>query len=720
MVLTIGMHRNGNKTASIALYDMSFTDVGDYGRLARDLYIGSYDPKRPCAFSTVAEGYGPSSEEPLVLFVFGRQTSSRDDVWGEVANNIDLKVNSLSVTVLPRSIEDVLCFVSRKWSCRNSNLEVKSVVTRLKSSQKITDGPTASANETLRFKFVAVYPRLILLADETDPYSRALVLRGLAVGNMSIIRDTSSSLYKYGQVDMRGSTSLSGHIKELETYVHNNIDSLIGPDRSLSDDDSIGVALVEPVTVTVEVRIESRSRFPTSRYVSIDIEPVAILLSFGDLSLINAISRKSFRKQKEMSKKNDLESQTRLHSPSVSSQVCSPQFSNSSDYSQCEEMQLVFDVAIVTKRLGLHLRKSGSSIIVESSQCNDKVESGDILLAVNGQSVERMPLASVVNLFDNIPRPLTITLSRQVRHQSSATNDISTKTSDSYAIDAHSFHVSSSDEVGKDVELDTSVPGMITTRFDVNICGIPTGLELKSGLGGTAVVNNVDYELFARCAPSISAINTATVSSMLACRQWPLPGALLLAIDGKEMNFEEISNVLDANEKSVEEDSSFTFSFVEADSIGNISNFEGRMSFVLTVIDDTNGRDMPVLRAGLHDTSFTANHGLATATKSIVARRPAILSVCESSVFEEDEAAVLTLESKVLSFNLDFNNAIVNEWEPLIEPHCLAATIERQSGNPRSPGQCSFVIRDQIDCSEHGPLEFVCVNVSPLLTFLFV
>jgi len=512
MVLTIGMHRNGNKTASIALYDMSFTDVGDYGRLARDLYIGSYDPKRPCAFSTVAEGYGPSSEEPLVLFVFGRQTSSRDDVWGEVANNIDLKVNSLSVTVLPRSIEDVLCFVSRKWSCRNSNLEVKSVVTRFKSSQKITDGPTASANETLRFKFVAVYPRLILLADETDPYSRALVLRGLAVGNMSIIRDTSSSLYKYGQVDMRGSTSLSGHIKELETYVHNNIDSLIGPDRSLSDDDSIGVALVEPVTVTVEVRIESRSRFPTSRYVSIDIEPVAILLSFGDLSLINAISRKSFRKQKEMSKKNDLESQTRLHSPSLSSQVCSPQFSNSSDYSQCEEMQLVFDVAIVTKRLGLHLRKSGSSIIVESSQCNDKVESGDILLAVNGQSVERMPLASVVNLFDNIPRPLTITLSRQVRHQSSATNDSSTKISDSFAIDAHSFHVSSSDEVGTDVEVDTSVPGVNMTRFDVKICGIPTGLELKSGLGGTAVVNNVDYERFASCAPSTSTINTADAS----------------------------------------------------------------------------------------------------------------------------------------------------------------------------------------------------------------
>jgi hypothetical protein len=185
------------------------------------------------------------------------------------------------------------------------------------------------------------------------------------------------------------------------------------------------------------------------------------------------------------------------------------------------------------------------------------------------------------------------------------------------------------------------------------------------------------------------------------------------------MNFEEISNVLDANEKPVAHASSFTFSFVEADSIGSISNFEGRMSFVLTVIDDTNGRDMPVLRAGLHDTSFIANHGLAIATKSIVARRPAILSLYDSSVLEEAEAAVLTLESKVSSFNLDINNAIVNEWEPLIEPHCLAATIERQSGNSSSPGQCSFVMRDQIDRSEHGPLEFVCVNVSPLVLFLF-
>lgn len=719
MIVTIAIQRSGNKTASIALYDVSFTDVGDYGRLAREIYMGSNDPMRPCAFSLVAEGYGQLLDEPLVLFIFGSQN---DTVGKEIVRNVDLKVNSLSVTVLPRSIEDVLCFMSKKWSCRNSNLEMKRAVPS-KSSKKVND-VNAPSKDTLRFKFVAVYPRLILLADETDPYSRALVLRGLAVGNMSLTRDASTIMHTFGQVDLRSTTSLSGHVKELETYVHNNVDKLIGPNRVESDDTSVGVALVEPVTVTLEVRIESRSRFPTTRFVSIDIDPVAILLSFGDLNLIDAIRRRSFRKQKEKSKTKalDVGTQNHVQSPAASDQVCSPQFSNSSDYSQCEEMQMVFDVAILTKKLGIHLRKSGSSIMVESSQYNDRIEEGDILLSVNGHSVERMPLSSVVEMFDTLSRPLTITLSRKnltsegdLRHQSSGIDDSSATMKNSLSLDEHTLHVSSSNS--KDAEIGSSSPGVITpSRFDVRIHGMPFGLELTPGLGDTAVVNSIDYELFARCTQSsTSGSNTASVANMIASRQWPLPGAMLLAVDGILRSFEEISCLFKPHENSTSQDRTWTLSFVEADSVTTISNLEGKMSLVLTLIDDTVGRDMPVLRAGINDTSFIASRGLAIPTKSIVAHRPAILSLHPREASEEAESAVLTLELKVSSLNLDFNNAIVNQWEPLIEPHCLAATIEHQRGNLHAPGQISVVIRDQIDHAEHGPLDFICVNVSSRL-----
>ena len=182
MDVAVVKQSNGDKTTSIALYDMSFTDVGDYGRLARDIYLSSNDSKRPpCAFSIVAEGYGESSEDPLVSLVIGTRTSYPNDAGDEdvsqgrkkVVKNIELKVNSLSITVLPRSIDDVICFLSKKWNCPNSNLDIKSVPLSPNSTKKYAE-VTASTTDTLRLKFVAIYPRLILLADESNPFSRAL------------------------------------------------------------------------------------------------------------------------------------------------------------------------------------------------------------------------------------------------------------------------------------------------------------------------------------------------------------------------------------------------------------------------------------------------------------------------------------------------------------------------------------------------------------------
>ena len=296
--------RYNEKTVSIAIYDMSFQDIGDYGRLARDLYLGSTAGRPPCAFSVVAEAYGASKEDdPLVSLVIRTQITNTDNVGAsegrkKVVKNVDLKVNSLSLTVLPRSIDDVICFLSKRWSCPNSDLEIPGILPS-PISTKVPTEKTASSTDGLRFKFVAIYPRLVLLADESDPFTRALVLRGLAVGNLSIDNEDASSVSRYGHVDMKSTTTLSGHVKELESYVHNNIDLLIGPNRKYRPDNTVGVALIEPVTVTLEARFESRTRFPTSRVVSIEIEPVATLLSFGDLYLIDTVLRKAARKRRK-------------------------------------------------------------------------------------------------------------------------------------------------------------------------------------------------------------------------------------------------------------------------------------------------------------------------------------------------------------------------------------------------------------------------------------
>ena len=247
-------------------------------------------------------------------------------------------------------------------------------------------------------------------------------------------------------------------------------------------------------------------------------------------------------------------------------------------------------------------------------------------------------------------------------------------------------------------------------------CGKPTGLELVAGLGGAAVINNVDYKLLARCAKLSTdedAIDPTNISAMMTSKLVPLPGAILLAVDGKEVTFEEVSRQISSNELSMmANEKPYTLSFVEADSasLGTVSNFEGKLSFMLTVIDDTNGRDMPVLRAALKEISFIANHGLSVTTKKINVRRPLILTLDQSK--GNDSSAVFTMESEINSFNLDFNNAIINQWEPIIEPHCLQAKIERQPGNGSQLGQCSIVLCDQISQTSYTPIDFICINVS--------
>ena len=87
---------NKDITTSISLHGISFTDIGNYGRLARDIYVDNNNQNRPpCAFAVIAEGYGQSTEEPLVSITFTRK---------EGAKNVEFKVNSLSITVLPRYV----------------------------------------------------------------------------------------------------------------------------------------------------------------------------------------------------------------------------------------------------------------------------------------------------------------------------------------------------------------------------------------------------------------------------------------------------------------------------------------------------------------------------------------------------------------------------------------------------------------------------------------
>jgi len=91
----------------------------------------------------------------------------------------------------------------------------KSVVDN-KSESKVTSGDQRTPrNDKLKIKFVAIHPRLILLADETNCFSRAVVLRGIAIGHLTKCSEDKKGAYP----DELSTLSLTGHVKCLETHV---------------------------------------------------------------------------------------------------------------------------------------------------------------------------------------------------------------------------------------------------------------------------------------------------------------------------------------------------------------------------------------------------------------------------------------------------------------------------------------------------------------------
>lgn len=718
---------NGSTSASFSLSDTSFTDLGDYGRLARDIYLQGNEQKRPpCAFSVVAEGYGESSQDPLLLL----------DIETEgITKKIDLKVNALSITVLPRSIEDVISFGSGKWLCPGLFEANKSATTFVSSNEQ---SETKKSVGSVRFMFVASYPRLLLLADETDPFSRALVLRGLAVGNINRKHEEISNTPE-NYVDIQTTTTLTAFFKDLDTRIHQNVDELIGPSRKISSSkaSSLGVPLIEPVTISMEVKNISRNRFPTTRFLSIEIDPVATLFSFGDVGLIEAVVKKWSQKQKvkaKSSKEKDIMNRRKSAPPFRSvTQTPSLHFSKSSE---CKDQPVSLDVVILTRKVGLTLRKSSTTVIVDTSS-NHHVRSGDVLISINGTLVGKLPLPHIVNLFESSPRPLTITLQRaEESHRShlgqeqnpqviyagnSSTtcfNELETLTSDNDGVSEESNGPNQGQE---------QVVSRVY-RFDCTFkCGVLSGLQLGTGLGGNAVVDGFNFDLFSvstktRRGETASSVDEssstenmfAVANSSLAHEKIPLPGCIIVAIDGKEVSAEEALHLLSSYESPTQNSKVYVISFVEADSseLGVITNFDVKLSFKLTLVDDTRGRDMPVLRIGVEG-SLVAALGLTTATKRIKAKRPSLISY-KPDEFCDSPSGVLVVESEISSVEFEYYNAIINQWEPLVEPHCIGASIERQGH------LFSIKLGDRLykQNMESTPVDFLCINVSQ--TFFFM
>ena len=223
--ISVNVTSAGDKSLQLSLRRLGVFDLGDGGRLARARYyqtlmeldssseaikMNFQANRNPCAFSVLVEGYSPSEdqvgthdsegrtpEEPQLLLTVDICSASssgiaREDSISSKDDNNDKIVlarmvfNYLSVNALIRPLREILAFLTCSWPLHDtgggiSNGEVVHEldgnmgrsVDKLEESAKLV-----SFRKGLQLKVVAHYPRIFFLADESDPCSRALVLRG--------------------------------------------------------------------------------------------------------------------------------------------------------------------------------------------------------------------------------------------------------------------------------------------------------------------------------------------------------------------------------------------------------------------------------------------------------------------------------------------------------------------------------------------------------------
>ena len=175
---------DGDQSLGLSLHRFFLYDLGEKGRILRR----SHDEIQiPSAFSIMVDGYSPPEKEgnhtpsghldAQVIISVDRHASSPGDA------KVSVLINYLSIVALMHPFEEILCFLARKWpdsvlAQAPSSLDTDSLDGHVGEALDEKTDSAASSTKSFHVKFVLHYPRLILVADESDPHSRGLVLRG--------------------------------------------------------------------------------------------------------------------------------------------------------------------------------------------------------------------------------------------------------------------------------------------------------------------------------------------------------------------------------------------------------------------------------------------------------------------------------------------------------------------------------------------------------------
>ena len=537
------------------------------------------------------------------------------------------------------------------------------------------------------------------------------------------------SMESYINPDVRFALSLQQHHAEMMGRSLKQMSHVYFADDEyifVGSDNSLGVALIEPVTMSIELCRVSNDRFPTLRSMHINIEPVSTMFSFEDLSLIRVIiarlsSSGTTKERGEPQQQSASRSGRDAALPSQFLDVVKEQC-RQHDGKSLEQIVVEF----TSSRLGLLLRSSPSGIVVDgvhNANHSPRIKEGDRLLSIDGSLVNSMVLQEIVETLAKKPRPTTLVFERV----GSFTQDFN-KTSSSDKVPPKV--VESRHEIGSFHESEPSY----TITF-VRDCF--NGLSLERSLVCNApVVTLVNIDKFLESVMT-SPDEESTLSgkdkgsARLLNIRTPLKGAIIVGVNehiSTELGYLETSAVLnqlcgDISSQSIVDvghKSTYTIRFVELDSetLGNIDCVDIAITGIsLTFIDDIKGRDMPLLRGRLGGIDVRLERGVGIETSLIENKASIILhevpsfidKVSSKDVAGDNVADGLTwghlakpiIKSfAVLQAEVEYYHPKIAAWEPFIEPSQFCAAIEWQPGylgesKPRC-GQLAIRLSDRL------------------------
>ena len=549
----------------------------------------------------------------------------------------------------------------------------------------------------------------------------------------------------YDWSDIRTTTSLDAHLNSMESYINPNIGVSLGINVSSSHTSTtsikiaqkheykneLGVALIEPVTATIEFNQIQRDLHPTSRSLSMSLNPVSTMLSFEDLTLIEAVLRRITKEGNRAAQDRYLEpnfdkisyEEIKVGSESENENILNniedhdwgDQPAKPMDLKLKEKISInayletnkkEYNVTFKNSELGLVLRKSGGDFKVEkvlTSDYDGLISIGDVMTSIEGRSISRLPFATVKQLLVKMTRPLNLTFKKIDRSKVS-----------SLAQSSEQLQQINRNDVDSSVKI-----------YSISFhSGMQNGLVFgRSHAGDIPMVTDIKEHQF-RSSIIIFDEKKSNGSNHVYI---PHPGAVILEVNEDStlsMGFKKTMKFLntlykeedDESNKSRRMQSTYTLTFLEATSSdwAYMDKVEIAIAGLkLTVIDDINGRDMPLLRGSLTDFDFYLRRGMGLKTFSIAVSppsmfripkslrsNPAKISLEKADLPVSDPSEIIIKIKTEVNSGLEYYNARIALWEPIIEPYWMQVQIEWQAGNHCTSkfrsGNLSFFVSDKI------------------------